>query len=109
MQNFPLFGHRGSGAEGVAYTDGYYRVNVQENTILSFVTAASLGAQYVEFGMCGVLKQARAIVHVFVASSVMNSFPPAQCCGMVESFCVPCGLCASRAVRYVCDSALCSH
>jgi glycerophosphoryl diester phosphodiesterase len=50
MQNFPLFGHRGSGAEGVALADGYHKVNVQENTILSFVTAASLGAQYVEFG-----------------------------------------------------------
>ena len=49
-QNFPLFGHRGSGAEGTAFTEGYHRVNVQENTILSFVTAASLGAEYVEFG-----------------------------------------------------------
>lgn len=46
-----MIGHRGSGAEHAAVKDGYHAVNVQENTVLSFVTAASLGAEYVEFGV----------------------------------------------------------
>lgn len=45
-----LIGHRGSGAEENAVHDGFRHTHVQENSVLSFVTAASLGAEYVEFG-----------------------------------------------------------
>eukprot|EP00126_Sphaerothecum_destruens_P004922 Sdes_comp18449_c0_seq1m8401 len=45
----PIIGHRGSGARGAVYMDGYRKTHVEENTVLSFVTAASLGAQYIEF------------------------------------------------------------
>ncbi|KYQ90095.1 hypothetical protein DLAC_08680 [Tieghemostelium lacteum] len=44
-----LIGHRGGGAENSRSVGKYKRTHIKENTILSFVTAASLGAQYVEF------------------------------------------------------------
>jgi len=44
-----VIGHRGGGADRAAKTGAYHRTHIRENTILSFVTAASLGAQYVEF------------------------------------------------------------
>lgn len=40
-----VIGHRGSGMNKKAS-----RLQVGENTVLSFITAASLGAEYVEFG-----------------------------------------------------------
>eukprot|EP01133_Synstelium_polycarpum_P004303 gene4303-5026_t len=44
-----LIGHRGGGAENARSVGKYKRTHIKENTILSFVTAASLGAQYIEF------------------------------------------------------------
>ncbi|GAM27923.1 hypothetical protein SAMD00019534_110990, partial [Acytostelium subglobosum LB1] len=44
-----LIGHRGGGAEYARNVGKYKRTHIKENTILSFVTAASLGAQYIEF------------------------------------------------------------
>ncbi|KAF2076378.1 hypothetical protein CYY_002335 [Polysphondylium violaceum] len=44
-----LIGHRGGGAENARNVGKYKRTHIKENTILSFVTAASLGAQYIEF------------------------------------------------------------
>lgn len=56
-----LIGHRGGGilhsksivtlqgADRAAKIGKYHRTHVRENTILSFTTAASLGAEYVEF------------------------------------------------------------
>lgn len=44
-----VIGHRGSGANRVV--QGMANLQLGENTVLSFVTAASLGAEYVEFGM----------------------------------------------------------
>ena len=44
-----LWGHRGAGGSRAARVDsGHHRTHVKENTILSFVTAAKLGAEYVE-------------------------------------------------------------
>ena len=37
------------GADKAAKIGKYHRTHVRENTILSFTTAASLGAEYVEF------------------------------------------------------------
>jgi hypothetical protein len=69
---FPLdqvIGHRGSGAdakEPVSATLDHTpalavsrkkRIQIGENTVLSFVTAASLGAEYVEFGTLGLLRR----------------------------------------------------
>lgn len=42
-----LIGHRGGGADSSSKSGKYHRTHIQENTILSFVTAASLGAEYV--------------------------------------------------------------
>jgi len=49
-----VWGHRGSGSDKSAAPVGpvgasFRRTHVAENTLLSFVTAASLGAEYVEF------------------------------------------------------------
>ncbi len=49
-----VVGHRGAGADNAAEVLGpagtrRWRTHVMENTVLSFVTAASLGAEYVEF------------------------------------------------------------
>lgn len=46
-----LIGHRGSGSRVAAAKtpEKVYRTHVRENTVLSFVTASSLGAEYVEF------------------------------------------------------------
>ena len=49
-----VVGHRGAGADNAAEVLGpagtrRWRTHVLENTVLSFVTAASLGAEYVEF------------------------------------------------------------
>lgn len=46
-----VIGHRGAGAGNAARARDapLHRTHVQENTVLSFVTAASLGAEYVEF------------------------------------------------------------
>ncbi|KJE95893.1 glycerophosphodiesterase GDE1, variant [Capsaspora owczarzaki ATCC 30864] len=48
-ESLPIIGHRGVGAGGAAKTGDFHRTHIKENTVLSFVTAASLGAQYVEF------------------------------------------------------------
>ncbi|EPZ35398.1 GDPD-domain-containing protein [Rozella allomycis CSF55] len=45
LESLIVIGHRGAGAN-----NGLKHPSVGENTILSFVTAASLGAEYVEFG-----------------------------------------------------------
>lgn len=51
-----VFGHRGSGADAASRLIGeeigarVRRTHVAENTLLSFVTAANLGAEYIEFG-----------------------------------------------------------
>jgi glycerophosphodiester phosphodiesterase len=45
-----VIGHRGGGADAAAKIGRVHRSHVQENTLLSFVTASSLGAEYVEFG-----------------------------------------------------------
>lgn len=42
-----VIGHRGGGAEASSKTGKYHRSHIRENTLLSFVTAASLGAEYV--------------------------------------------------------------
>jgi glycerophosphodiester phosphodiesterase len=42
-----VIGHRGGGAEVNSKTGKYRRTHIKENTILSFRTAASLGAEYV--------------------------------------------------------------
>lgn len=42
-----VIGHRGSGANRAV--QGFSHLQLGENTVLSFVTAASLGAEYVEF------------------------------------------------------------
>eukprot|EP00053_Salpingoeca_punica_P014224 m.129233 g.129233 ORF g.129233 m.129233 type:complete len:1162 (-) comp16402_c3_seq2:259-3744(-) len=46
-----IVGHRGAGASRKARDaqSGLHRTHVQENTVLSFATAGSQGAQYVEF------------------------------------------------------------
>jgi glycerophosphoryl diester phosphodiesterase len=38
------------GADKAAKVGRYRRSHINENTVLSFVMAASLGAEYVEFG-----------------------------------------------------------
>jgi glycerophosphoryl diester phosphodiesterase len=45
-----VIGHRGSGADKAAKVGTYRRSHINENTVLSFVAAASHGAEYVEFG-----------------------------------------------------------
>eukprot|EP01135_Chromosphaera_perkinsii_P000993 Nk52_evm7s156 gene=Nk52_evmTU7s156 len=47
-KTLPIIGHRGSGAREEVKA-GSRKTHVEENTLLSFVTAASLGAQYIEF------------------------------------------------------------
>jgi glycerophosphodiester phosphodiesterase len=46
-----VIGHRGGGADKhtMDKTGKFHRTHITENTILSFVTAASLGAEYIEF------------------------------------------------------------
>eukprot|EP01117_Protostelium_nocturnum_P011839 TRINITY_DN4316_c0_g1_i2.p1 TRINITY_DN4316_c0_g1~~TRINITY_DN4316_c0_g1_i2.p1 ORF type:complete len:1181 (+),score=436.13 TRINITY_DN4316_c0_g1_i2:73-3615(+) len=44
-----LIGHRGGGAEEASLKNNRRHVHIRENTLLSFRTAASLGAEYVEF------------------------------------------------------------
>merc|ERR1719183_1959155 len=49
-----VWGHRGLGADNSAYGIGPVgarkrRTHVAENTLLAFITAASLGASYIEF------------------------------------------------------------
>lgn len=46
-----LIGHRGSGMDAdLKSTSTYRRFHLAENTLLSFVTAGVMGANYVEFG-----------------------------------------------------------
>jgi ankyrin repeat protein len=45
-----IIGHRGLGANRPT-TEANKRLQLSENTLLSFITAANLGAEYVEFGM----------------------------------------------------------
>eukprot|EP01112_Ceratiomyxa_fruticulosa_P013024 TRINITY_DN3639_c0_g1_i1.p1 TRINITY_DN3639_c0_g1~~TRINITY_DN3639_c0_g1_i1.p1 ORF type:complete len:1340 (-),score=321.57 TRINITY_DN3639_c0_g1_i1:88-4107(-) len=63
-----LIGHRGSGAENAQrYQSGSFRrSHVKENTILSFITASSLGAQYVEFDVHLTKDLVPVIYHDFV-------------------------------------------
>eukprot|EP00474_Spongospora_subterranea_P004632 CRZ05090.1 hypothetical protein [Spongospora subterranea] len=44
-----LIGHRGAGATRYLSKQPQHMLRTQENTILSFVTAAALGAEYIEF------------------------------------------------------------
>lgn len=62
-----MIGHRGSGADPAA---GISRLQIGENTVLSFVTAASLGAEYVEFGN---------IYDSEVVNASLKSFLPFAC------------------------------
>lgn len=49
-KSYPVIGHRGAGAGKYARVgETQWRTHVQENTLLSFVTAANFGAEYVEF------------------------------------------------------------
>jgi glycerophosphodiester phosphodiesterase len=43
-----VIGHRGAGANQAV--TGPASLQIGENTVLSFITAASLGAEYIEFG-----------------------------------------------------------
>jgi glycerophosphodiester phosphodiesterase len=47
-----VIGHRGSGMNRRGS-----KLQVGENTVLSFITAASLGAEYIEFGKCSLKKR----------------------------------------------------
>ncbi|EFA82591.1 hypothetical protein PPL_04282 [Heterostelium album PN500] len=60
-----LIGHRGGGAENARNVGRYKRTHIKENTILSFVTAASLGAQYIEFDVQLSRDNAPIIYHDF--------------------------------------------
>ncbi|EGG20050.1 hypothetical protein DFA_07167 [Cavenderia fasciculata] len=80
-----LIGHRGGGAENARAVGRYRRTHIKENTILSFVTAASLGAQYIEFDVQLSREKIPIIYHDFeVATGIgaiklpLNRLPVAQ-------------------------------
>lgn len=65
-KSIAVIGHRGGGAEQYSKIGKYRRSHIRENTILSFITAASLGAQYVEFDVQLSKDQIPVIFHDFV-------------------------------------------
>eukprot|EP00730_Choanoeca_flexa_P000815 TRINITY_DN10347_c0_g1_i1.p1 TRINITY_DN10347_c0_g1~~TRINITY_DN10347_c0_g1_i1.p1 ORF type:complete len:1108 (+),score=280.88 TRINITY_DN10347_c0_g1_i1:63-3386(+) len=68
----PVWGHRGSGSSKASLDplDRVHRTHVQENTVLSFVTAASLGAEYVEFDVQLTSDNVPVIYHNWVTSEI---------------------------------------
>lgn len=72
-KQLPVWGHRGTGAAKEANVDGNtYRTHVQENTVLSFVTAANLGADYVEFDVQITRDQVPVIYHNWTLGEVLG-------------------------------------
>jgi glycerophosphoryl diester phosphodiesterase len=61
-----LIGHRGGGADSNAKFGAHRRTHVKENTLLSLVTASSLGADYVEFDVQLTRDKVPVIHHNFV-------------------------------------------
>lgn len=65
-----LIGHRGSGSEkSRKNVDGNIRSHIRENTVLSFNSAASSGAQFVEFDVHLTSDLVPVIYHDFVIAS----------------------------------------
>ena len=73
----PLIGHRGAGAHKAAYvaSEAKHRTHVQENTLLSFATAASLGAEYVEFDVQLTKDLVPVIYHNFIVDETNYHVP----------------------------------
>eukprot|EP00045_Choanoeca_perplexa_P011801 m.126351 g.126351 ORF g.126351 m.126351 type:complete len:1100 (+) comp15773_c0_seq1:91-3390(+) len=71
-KSLPVWGHRGSGSSKASLdpTDRVHRTHVQENTVLSFVTAASLGAEYVEFDVQLTSDNVPVIYHNWVTTEI---------------------------------------
>jgi glycerophosphodiester phosphodiesterase len=70
----PVWGHRGSGSAKAARVPdlALHRTHVQENTVLSFVTAASLGAEYVEFDVQLTRDEVPVIYHNWTLEEVVQ-------------------------------------
>eukprot|EP00043_Microstomoeca_roanoka_P008303 m.80084 g.80084 ORF g.80084 m.80084 type:complete len:1265 (+) comp14190_c0_seq2:239-4033(+) len=72
-KQIPVWGHRGTGSSKAAHVDtNTYRTHVQENTVLSFVTAANLGAEYVEFDVQLTSDQVPVIYHNWTLAEVVG-------------------------------------
>ncbi|EGD73410.1 hypothetical protein PTSG_05107 [Salpingoeca rosetta] len=72
-KQLPVWGHRGTGSSKAAHVDSNtYRTHVQENTVLSFVTAANLGAEYVEFDVQLTRDNVPVIYHNWTLADVLG-------------------------------------
>ena len=70
MQYPRIIGHRGNGAD-----NNKRGLHVAENTILSFVTAASLGAEYIEFDVQVTKDLVPVIYHDFIVKETGVNIP----------------------------------
>jgi glycerophosphodiester phosphodiesterase len=68
-----VIGHRGAGAEQNAFSGLYRRSHISENTVLSFVAAAALGAEYVEFDVQLTRDLVPVIYHDFLFKSARSA------------------------------------